>query len=113
IRGKVIPPILLNVAESACHSQLDVDRLHLCDDLRPCHIFQDLNIDEWLFGATPSTASTTAPLPGNVSRNEKQRNCENSNRACNPIGQLSNVTSLRTDDTNTREVFSDMAGLCY
>src|SRR5262245_21997467 len=107
IRRKVIPSILLNVAESACHAQLDVDHLHLSDDLRPCHIFQDLNINEWLLGATPSTASTTAlPLCGDMSRNEKHRNCENSIRACNPIGKLSHVTSLRTDDTNTlRAVF--------
>src|SRR5262245_30875587 len=107
IRRKVVLSILLNMAESTCHAQLDVDHLHLRDNLRPCHIFQDLNINERLFCATPSAASTTAALlRGDMSRNEKHRNCENTNRAHNPIGQLSHEPSLQADDTNTlRAVF--------
>src|SRR5262245_48366263 len=105
IRRKVVSSILLNMAESTRHAQLDVDHLHLRNNLRPCHILQNLNIDERLFRATtPSAASTTAALRGDMSRNEKHRNCENSNRAHNPIGQLSHEPSLQADDTNTLRV---------
>jgi hypothetical protein len=101
-RGKIVATILLNMAERARDAKLNIERLHLRDNLRACHIFQDLDVNQWLLRAltTASAASATATLRNNVSRDEKHHNCDYKNHACNPMGQLSHRSSFQTDHTN-------------
>jgi hypothetical protein len=97
--GKVVTTILLNVAERAGNTQLNIERLHLRDNLRSGHIFQDLDVNKWLLRAL-TTASATATLRNNMSRDKKHHNCDYKNHACNPMGQLSHRPSFQTDHTN-------------
>jgi hypothetical protein len=90
---KIVAAILLNVAESARRTELNIDRLHPGDDLRTRHPLQHLDINEGLFGAastplTPTSATAASALRDDMSRDQKHHNCEYKNRACNPMRQL-------------------------
>src|SRR5438093_756209 len=112
---KVVAPILLNVAESACRAKLSIDHHHPGDDLRTCHIFQDLDVNERLFRgltatSTLTTTSATAALRDDMTRDQKHHNCEYKNRACNPMGQLFHDPSLKLMILTRCDPFSDTAG---
>jgi hypothetical protein len=101
--GKVVTTILLNMAERARNTELNIERLHLRDNLRPGHIFQDLDVNKRLLRALTTASATTASatLRNNMSRDKKHHNCDYKNRACNPMGLLSHRPSFQTDHTNT------------
>ena len=115
---KIVPPILLNVAEGARCAELNIDLLHPGDDLRARHALQHLDVNEGLFGTassplTTTSATATPALRDDMTRDKKHHNCEYKNRACNPMGQLFHDPSFKPSIVTRCNLFSDTAGLCY